>query len=170
MLMLVLEMGESQSVTLFFEKERNYNGLLIEPYPGRYQTLLTKHRKAHTLQACLRTNRTGSLKEYLAVKQRQSSIVPCLWMETILAATEQKVIDILSINVREEELDIIHAIPFDKVDIRVVSIEFSHNSGAYVDAIKFMSNINYVALHQFVYHPWNKVDFVFAKNSKVKKS
>ncbi|OWF42172.1 uncharacterized protein LOC110461501 [Mizuhopecten yessoensis] len=161
--------GESNSVTLFFEKERSYNGLLIEPYPGRYMTLLTKNRRANTLQACVRTNKTGSLKEYLAVKQTTSSIVPCLWMETIVAATGKNTIDVLSINVREQELEILGAIPFDKLNISVVSIEFSHNSSAYLDVIRFMSNINYVAIHQFVYHPLHKVDVVFAKKSKVKK-
>ncbi|XP_060082560.1 uncharacterized protein LOC132561869 [Ylistrum balloti] len=160
--------GEHHSLTLFFEMERSYNGLLIEPYPSRYKTLLTKHRKAHSLQACVRTNRTGSLKEYLAVKQRTSSVVPCLWMETVLSAAGVKTIDILSINVREEEMEILHAIPFDKFNIRVVSIEFSHNSNAYVDALKFMSSLNYVVIHQFVYHPLLKVDFIFVKKTKAK--
>ncbi|XP_069104619.1 uncharacterized protein [Argopecten irradians] len=161
--------GESNSVTLFFERERTYNGLLIEPYPGRYKTLLTKHRKAHTLQACLRTNRTGNVKEYMAVKERVSTVVPCLWLETILAATGQKVIDILSINVRDEEEDIVRIIPFHKLDIRVVSIEFSHDTNSYIEIVKYMAKIDYVAIHQIVYHPLHKVDFVFAKKTKVKK-
>lgn len=48
--------GESGSVSLYFERTREWEGLLIEPHPGRYRQLRHKHRKATTLKACVRVS------------------------------------------------------------------------------------------------------------------
>ena len=45
--------GEKHSNTLFFEKEKNWTGLLIEADPMHYARLKTKNRKAFSINACL---------------------------------------------------------------------------------------------------------------------
>ena len=45
--------GERNSNTLFFEKEKNWTGLLIEADPIYYAQLKTKNRKAFSINACL---------------------------------------------------------------------------------------------------------------------
>lgn len=40
--------GESRSNTLFFEKERHWEGLLVEAGPKNYVKVLQKNRKAYT--------------------------------------------------------------------------------------------------------------------------
>ena len=45
--------GEKGSTTLFFEKQRKWNGLLIEADPKTFTDLRSKHRKAFTINACL---------------------------------------------------------------------------------------------------------------------
>ncbi|CAL4193209.1 unnamed protein product, partial [Meganyctiphanes norvegica] len=51
--------GEYLSNTLFLEYFQNWKGLLIEPDPNNYQSLLQKHRKAWTSNTCLST--TGNI-------------------------------------------------------------------------------------------------------------
>lgn len=45
--------GEKGSNSLFFEKVRKWNGLLIEGDPSNYAVLKTKHRKAFSVNACI---------------------------------------------------------------------------------------------------------------------
>ena len=45
--------GEKGSNTLFFEKSRNWSGILIEADPSNYAMLKLKRRKAFILNACL---------------------------------------------------------------------------------------------------------------------
>ncbi|KAL3831894.1 hypothetical protein ACJMK2_023588, partial [Sinanodonta woodiana] len=53
--------GEKGSNTLFFEKVRKWNGLLVEADPESYALLRSKHRKAFSINACL------SIKNYSSV-------------------------------------------------------------------------------------------------------
>jgi hypothetical protein len=47
--------GEKGSNTLFLEKVRKWNGLLIEADPENFQVLKIKNRKTFTMHACLNT-------------------------------------------------------------------------------------------------------------------
>lgn len=46
--------GESESITLMLERERQWTGLLIEPDPIRYKTLVERQRLAKLLNACVK--------------------------------------------------------------------------------------------------------------------
>lgn len=48
--------GEDLSNTLFFERFRQWTGLLIEPQPQFYKKLKMKNRKSYTLNACICAN------------------------------------------------------------------------------------------------------------------
>lgn len=56
--------GEFISNTLFFERYRNWTGILIEANPSKYKELKEKHRKAYTLQACVSLNSLPSKVYY----------------------------------------------------------------------------------------------------------
>jgi len=45
--------GEDLSDTLFFELQRNWTGILIEPHPEYHRNILSKNRNALVLRACL---------------------------------------------------------------------------------------------------------------------
>ena len=45
--------GVSASNTLFFEMQRNWNGLLVEANPDNYDHLLTKGRKSYSFGNCI---------------------------------------------------------------------------------------------------------------------
>ena len=47
--------GETSSNSLFFEKTRKWNGLLIEADPAHYRTLKSKNRKAYLTNVGLST-------------------------------------------------------------------------------------------------------------------
>jgi hypothetical protein len=49
--------GESYSNSLFFERERNWTGLLIEPIPRYFNQLKEKKRHAYALNACIARDR-----------------------------------------------------------------------------------------------------------------
>ena len=53
--------GEDLSDTLFFERERNWTGILIEPHPRHHREILRKNRRALVLRACLHP-RPGLMK------------------------------------------------------------------------------------------------------------
>ena len=44
--------GETRSNTLFFERFRNWTGLLIEADPINYQQVLSRNRKAYVVPSC----------------------------------------------------------------------------------------------------------------------
>ena len=59
--------GEVLSNSLFFELERDWSGLLIEPDPKFFHDILHRHRHAYTLNACLSpSNQTKALSFMLA--------------------------------------------------------------------------------------------------------
>ena len=45
--------GETRSNSLFFERFRDWTGLLIEADPINYQQLVIKNRKAFTVPSCV---------------------------------------------------------------------------------------------------------------------
>jgi hypothetical protein len=47
---------ETSSTSLFFERVRKWNGLLIEANPSNYELLKSKQRRAFTVNACLSTS------------------------------------------------------------------------------------------------------------------
>ena len=53
--------GESHSNTLFFELERNWTGLLVEPMP---YNIAEKNRRAHVSKVCLSTKTTPEIVSF----------------------------------------------------------------------------------------------------------
>ncbi len=50
--------GEEGSNTLYFEKERNWTGILIEPLPLNFKKILTKNRKCFVINCCIANKKT----------------------------------------------------------------------------------------------------------------
>ncbi|ELU01750.1 hypothetical protein CAPTEDRAFT_195179 [Capitella teleta] len=140
--------GEYMSDTLYFERQRNWTGLLVEPHPGVFSELLMKHRKALTLHACVSPTLTASLRTLRATKNFLSGLkgevdelhqgtnfqtypfyqadipVQCYSLPSILDALEVSEIDYLSLDVEGSETGILRTIPFDRLHIDVISVDF----------------------------------------------
>ena len=54
--------GELQSNSLFFEMQRNWTGLLIEPVPSFFEKLLKKNRQMFKINACIANDRPSVQK------------------------------------------------------------------------------------------------------------
>ena len=136
------------SNTLFFERYRNWTGLLIEANPKSYKQLLEKHRNAFTSNVCLSpTNKTGRLtlisnndlsgltdtmqeghrrwiEKKMGRKQVVKKVVQCFPFYSMLLAMGRTHVDYLSLDVEGAELAILRTIPFDKVTIDILTIEY----------------------------------------------
>ncbi|XP_045165407.2 uncharacterized protein LOC123529237 [Mercenaria mercenaria] len=136
--------GEFLSNSLFFERFRNWSGILIEANPMWYKVLKTKHRKAFIINACLSTKPYPSMVKYgrrriidddvvkpnlLEHDEGPYTDVQCFPLYSILLALNQLKVDYFSLDVEGAEEAILDTIPWDKVDIKMMSIEYNKWNG-----------------------------------------
>jgi FkbM family methyltransferase len=143
--------GESHSNSLFFELERNWNGILIEPVPSFYQKILSKKRNVHVINACIagklplvakfrvyrglsvrvaemsEDHKSRMERENLNLEKRILDYVnvPCFSLNTILAALDVKRVDYFSLDVEGGEWSVISNLNLKDLDIKAFSIEFN---------------------------------------------
>ncbi|RNA06335.1 Star-like isoform X2 [Brachionus plicatilis] len=138
--------GETFSNSLFFEKERDFSGILIEPLPLSYERLLEKNKKFYSINACIaqkvptvakfkmfkRVVFSGRSKSFKYSKNEppinEFIYVPCFSIQTILAAINVKTVDLFSLDVEGVELDVLRSINFDRIKIKSFVIEHKHSS------------------------------------------
>ena len=137
--------GEAHSNTLLFELQRNYTGLLIEP-SLYYPKMLARKRKVASVNACLSTKRIPHVVEFLSYKgiggikgevkgwasndvKANAEVLQalCLPFISILYAIGSPSVDYFSLDIEGVELDVLKTIPWDKVDIKIFSIEVVGN-------------------------------------------
>ncbi|KAL3885806.1 hypothetical protein ACJMK2_025843 [Sinanodonta woodiana] len=157
--------GESISNTLFFEKVRKWNGLLIEPDPFVFERLKAKNRKAILVNSCLNIKPQPSILEFNRgnemgrvwvdkedknwVKEMKMQVnvieVPCFSLYSILLAVNQTTIDYFSLDVEGRELSVLQSIPFDKLHIDTFTIEYlnGNDNNYYKDIKSFMEKNGY---------------------------
>lgn len=135
--------GEFLSNSLFFELERNWTGLLIEPIPSLYKRILAKNRKIFAINACIAKKRpfVAKFKASDALSGRDSEMsqghsnrigqqfeivyVPCFSLNTILKALNVKRVDYFSLDVEGGEWDVLTSLDLTNIDI--VSFTIEHN-------------------------------------------
>jgi len=138
--------GEEYSDTLFFEIQRNWTGILIEPHPIYHKSILNKNRNALVLRACLshsphpvfakfRLHGWGSGVSALNknVKRKNKRVretdVQCFSLNSIMAAIGVRHIDFMVLDVEGSELPVLETINWTKLSIDVFSIEYSEDNG-----------------------------------------
>nr|UIE54547.1 star-like protein [Sinohyriopsis cumingii] len=156
--------GESISNTLFFEKVRKWNGLLIEPDPFVFERLRAKNRKAILVNSCLNIKPQPSILQFNRgnemgrvwvdqedknwVKDMKMKVnvieVPCFSLYSILLAVNQTNIDYFSLDIEGRELSVLQSIPFEKVNIDTFTVEYLNGEDNYSREIKsFMEKNGY---------------------------
>ena len=146
--------------------------MLIEADPYNFEALLNNKRDAFTINSCLSTNKRSEKVDfkthsalggianklvkglYPQVDRVKPIKVQCFTLSSILLALGQTEIDFFSLDVEGPELDILNTIPFDKVKIKVILLEY----GAQISKLYMLQNFfnrigNY---HQVGILPWNK--------------
>ena len=140
--------GVQLSNTLFFERYRNWTGLLIEANPTSFKQILKAGRNAFSSNVCLSpTNKTGRLefipssdlsglsdtmesahRKWIKSKNNQKQppkiTVQCFPLYSMLLAVGRTHIDYFSLDVEGAELEILRTIPFEKVTIDILTIEY----------------------------------------------
>lgn len=148
--------GEKNSITLFFERWRNWSGLLIEPDPIKYSQIKQKGRRVSSINACLRTSDTRPVRMFSGEK------IPCLWITTLLYSQNLNTIDLLNIDVSGQESNILESIPYGKFYIRVITVASSIDMLPKLPIMyKYMDGNGFRALHQYVNTIENKTNILF---------
>lgn len=141
--------GVLHSNTLFFERERDWIGLLIEANPDAFARLEKSGRRGSLYVNCAVYDRTGyaefekiegglygwsGIRETIepahwerirksANPNRSIISVPCARLADILDHWGHSKIDYMSIDVEGAEENILRAFPWDKFDIDVLGVE-----------------------------------------------
>ena len=147
--------GKEQSNSLFFEEERQWEGLCIEPHPNLYKQL--KANRACKTENFAISNEEGDAK-FLAVDGYSSSLsgltkhyesahkdrisaeinehksefdkitVKMIPLQKLLDKYGFEVIDYCSVDVEGAELQVLESIDFEKTHIKYFSIENNYNT------------------------------------------
>ncbi|VDI38606.1 Hypothetical predicted protein [Mytilus galloprovincialis] len=144
--------GETFSNSLFFEKVRDWNGLLVEASPFMFEILLKKQRSCYMVNACISNSMPtmtfllagplSSSNETLTDKHRKrihtkkipaedklwnhtgkQVEVTCLNFNRIMEVIGQTYIDYFSLDVEGAEMYILNSIEWENINIDVFTIE-----------------------------------------------
>jgi FkbM family methyltransferase len=147
---------------------RNWTGILIEPVPSLYQTLLSKNRNVFSINCCIAKNRpqVAKFRVYNALSGREESMsdrhkkridksslktknafktvyVPCFSLNTILKALNVQKVDYFSLDVEGGEYDVLSSISFDSIDITTFTIEHNGETDRKNMMIDYLMRKNY---------------------------
>lgn len=146
--------GETYSNSLYFEKYLNWTGILVEPDGANLKRLRSKNRKAWVVKSCVDSgNRPrkmklwgamdiGALEPYMTPGRRfltrlwrptKTTTVWCFPFYSILLAVNQTKLDYFVLDVEGSEVPVLRSIPWEKVDITVVQMEYMVFGGLYWD-------------------------------------
>lgn len=162
--------GETYSNSLFFEKEREWSGLLVEANPYSYRLLVEKDRNCFMVNACISNTVSNmtfiiggpltSVEDITSKRHRQridskailsatderwghskeNVVVKCYSLIALMNTLGQTKIDYFSLDVEGAEMIILQSIDWDKLDIDVFTIETDQHRG---DILKFMKSRGY---------------------------
>ena len=135
--------GQISSNSLYLELFYNWSGLLIEPNPDLFASLLDKNRQAYMVNSCLSPTSKPMLLSFtpagigggisdlipanqLAMRRIRSTKpinIQCFPLYSILAALDIKHIDYFSLDIEGAEVDVLKTLSFDHVTTDVISVE-----------------------------------------------
>ncbi|XP_046401278.1 uncharacterized protein LOC124167334 [Ischnura elegans] len=170
--------GETRSNTLYMEKELGWKGLLVEADPLNFAQLITRNRRAWSTPICLSTKphpmkvsfkqqaNVGKISNHEVGASIPGHVdVQCLPLYSLLLALNVSTVHYFSLDVEGFELEVLQTIPFDKVDIQTLSVEFFHGQMNKNDQRKWMEEKGY-RVYAEVTHPQNLAnDFIFVKKT-----
>ncbi|OWF40479.1 uncharacterized protein LOC110463698 [Mizuhopecten yessoensis] len=175
--------GEKGSNSFFFEKVRKWNGLLIEGDPSNYAMLKSKHRKALTMNSCLyphtypsevsfnkafnrgRAVHDDKVNKWINQQRLKSDLVKvqCFPLYSILLALNRTTVDFFSLDIEGDEFGVLQTIPFDKVNIKMLTVEVTHGTTGNNELQKFMESKGYDTLLKVSRGDLGVNDLIFRK-------
>ncbi|XP_076030830.1 protein Star-like [Oratosquilla oratoria] len=172
--------GETRSNTLALERYLGWTGILIEADPKNFRLLESKNRNSLAVNACLSTlpypnkvmfeqnfnlGKIAGVGSQHAAPKATHTLVQCLPFYSILAALNVSTVHYFSLDVEGAELGVLRTIPWDKVDIQTLSVEFLHgNEGKY--ALKrYMVRQGYQVFSEVTKKSNLANDYIFVKKN-----
>jgi len=154
---------ETDSNTLLFEIDHGWQGLLVEPNPTIYPKGLLKQRKAWASTSCLGTQKRphttqftqktveGGMAGLLPEKNHESYDMQCFPLYSLLMASGNRTVNYLSLDIEGAEFQVLQTIPWDKVDIEVISLETNHAGevfpGSQEEVREYLTSQGYVLVN-----------------------
>ncbi|XP_023336284.1 protein Star [Eurytemora carolleeae] len=128
------------SVSLYFEKEYNWTGLLVEANPMDYEKGLEKNRKGLYVNTCLGVQSSPhtafldfspkikgtewtSMAGLSDSKTSSGIQMQCLPLYSLIQAAGNPTVNLLILDIEGAELAVLKTVPWDKVDIQVMTVE-----------------------------------------------
>ncbi|CAL8128894.1 unnamed protein product [Orchesella dallaii] len=176
--------GEFLSNSLPLEVYHDWSGLLVEADPAPLQRLLSKRRKAWVAGCCL-SPFNNSVKINMVTHKEWNGIgnipslfkgvvkkgdfsdpfeVQCFPLYSLLLAIGRTEVDYLSLDIEGAEYEVLKTIPFDKVSINIISVEFNKKSR---DIIKLLHKHGYKSVKR-IRQPY--IDDLIFINPKILKT
>ncbi len=94
--------------------------------------------------------------------------MPCFPLESILAALNRTHVDYFSLDVEGKEVEILKTVPFDRIQIDTLSVEYAHGAGK-ESYTTFMESKGYITYKDIKFHDQKLYlganDFIFVKQS-----
>ncbi|ELT88450.1 hypothetical protein CAPTEDRAFT_188612 [Capitella teleta] len=171
--------GERSSNTIWFEKKYDWTGFLIEMDPSYYLQLRGKNRHCRTANACISSTNFPAMVSFVEMKGGNTAISPkvsknsldtmCFPFYSMMLALKRTKIDYFSLDVEGQELAVLKTIPFDKLDISVLSVEYLHTDKH--ELKQFMENKGYTLSKTLTYenpaHSQWSYDYIFVMNGAI---
>lgn len=179
--------GELLSNSLLFEMERNWTGLLVEPNKMFFDSLVSKNRKAYSIEACLSVAKNAEKADFhnsglvgglakvetpsavqdmrigMTSEEEEETEVQCFPLYPILLSLGNPRVDMFSLDVEGAELDVLRTIPWDEVDIGLIMVEVYHQ---HMEEIKeFLEGKGYEVAGKVdigFFNPWPQ-DLIFVQ-------
>lgn len=136
--------GETLSNTLLLEMKHNWTGVLIEANPATYKGIRPRHRNVFSLNVCLSPSAHPATLSFNVVEDNLRSalgegkgavLAQCLPLYSILLALGNPTVHYLSLDVEGAEQAVLDSVPWQKVDVKVLTVESSHSSSNGIEAV-----------------------------------
>ncbi|XP_019878757.1 protein Star [Aethina tumida] len=154
------------SKTDWLERKLNWRGLLIQSDPRHYFSLRRHNRvRSQAIHACLSPipypKEVTLHQEHDGVKINSihansiedtdsfNTRVKCFPIYSLLLAMNVMDIDYLSLEAGGTELQVLETIPFDKVNIKIISVTLTANDLEKETIKKFLAKMNYTFMQSF---------------------
>ncbi|XP_047502067.1 uncharacterized protein LOC125047724 [Penaeus chinensis] len=124
--------GEKETSTLFLERNASWNGLLVEPDPALYASLLEKGRKSFSVNSNLSLSLTNFTSRSIDSVKEGNSTLP---LYTLVRAMGMPEIDFLCLHTGGTELQILQTFPWISMSVRIINVEYSNVPGN-ISAVK----------------------------------
>ncbi|XP_023932893.1 uncharacterized protein LOC106167926 [Lingula anatina] len=175
--------GELISNSLFFERFRNWTGVLVEANPWAFDKMAKKHRKSNVINACLSpiphpvriefnyADFFGGITDMghkFPRRGKGKGLAQCFPIHSILAALGVSHVDYFSLDVEGAEMEILKTFPWKDIIVDVWTVEYGvfYATGGKEEARR-MSEIRKIFQNTGVYQEINapglKFDFLFAR-------